>query len=63
MSLHAKIETISLAGMRLIGRIYMDWKRSSVKRMIYTQAESSHRVKAEQFRILKENFKNLGSIQ
>jgi hypothetical protein len=28
--------------------------------MIYTQVESSHRIKAEQFRILKENFKNLG---
>ena len=28
--------------------------------MIYSQVESSHRDKAEQFRILKENFKNLG---
>lgn len=56
----AKIQTISLAGMRLIGRIYIDWNRNNLKRMIYTQTKSSHRVKAEQFRILKENFKNLG---
>ena len=28
--------------------------------MIYAQEDSSHRVKAEQFRILKENFQNLG---
>ncbi len=57
----SEIETISLAGMRLIGRIYLDWNHSRVKKMIYAQTESSHRVKAEQFRILKENFQNQGS--
>jgi hypothetical protein len=56
----AQIQSLSLAGMRLIGRIYVDWKQNNLKRMIYTQVESSHRIKAEQFRILKENFKNLG---
>ena len=56
----ARIETLSIAGMRLIGRVYIDWKQNNLKRMIYSQVESSHRVKAEQFRILKENFKNLG---
>ena len=56
----AQINTMSMAGMRLIGRIYVDWKRNNLKRMISSQDESSHRVKAEQFRILKENFKNLG---
>ena len=56
----ARIQTISLAGMRLIGRIYIDWTRSHVKKMIYAQPGSSYRVKAEQFRILKENFQNLG---
>lgn len=56
----ARIQTLSIAGMRLIGRIYVDWKQNNLKRMIYSQVDSSHRVKAEQFRILKENFKNLG---
>ncbi len=56
----ARVQVISLAGMRLIGRIYVDWKRNSLKRLIYAQEKSSYRVKAEQFRILKENFKNLG---
>jgi uncharacterized protein YjbI with pentapeptide repeats len=56
----ARIETISLAGMRLIGRIYIDWKRSEVKKMIYSQSGNSYRLTAEQFRILKENFENLG---
>jgi hypothetical protein len=51
---------ISLAGMRLIGRIYIDWNRSNVKKIIHDQSGSSHRVKAEQFRILKQNFQNQG---
>jgi hypothetical protein len=58
---NSDIETISLAGMRLIGRIYLGWTHSEVKRMIYSQKDSSHRIKAEQFRILKENFANQGS--
>ncbi len=57
----SEIETLSLAGMRLIGRIYLDWTQSKVKRMIYSQSGSTHRVKAEQFRILKENFQIQGS--
>jgi hypothetical protein len=56
----ARIRTISFAGMRLIGRIYMDWKRNHVRSMVISQQESTQRIKAEQFRILKENFKNLG---
>lgn len=56
----ATIRTISFAGMRLIGRIYMDWRQNQVKVMIHSQETSSHRIKAEQFRTLKENFKNLG---
>jgi len=58
---HADIAALSLAGMRLIGRIYLDWRRSQVKQMIYASREHSHRIKAEQFRILKENFQNQGS--
>ncbi|MDX2430084.1 MAG: potassium channel family protein [Bacteroides sp.] len=56
----SEIETINLAGMRLIGRIYIDWTTSAVKQLIYAQSGSTYRVKAEQFRILKENFQNLG---
>ncbi|MFH0757073.1 MAG: potassium channel family protein [Bacteroidota bacterium] len=58
---YSEIETISLVGMRDIGRIYLDWERSGVKKMIYAQPGSSYRVKAEQFRILKANFQNQGS--
>ncbi|MFO7671284.1 MAG: potassium channel family protein [Bacteroidales bacterium] len=57
---NSNVKTIILAGMRLIGVIYLDWNISGVKRMIYSQKESSHRIKAEQFRIIKENFQKLG---
>jgi len=56
----ARIDTLYMAGMRLLGRFYLDWFRNRVKELIHSQAESSFRIKAEQFRILKENFKNLG---
>jgi hypothetical protein len=55
-----EVGSISLAGMRLIGRIYLDWTRSRVKSMIYATKVSDRRVYAEQFRILKENFQQLG---
>lgn len=56
----SRIDVLSLAGMRLMGRIYIDWHVSRVKQMIYAQKEGTFRIKAEQFRILKENFQNLG---
>ena len=56
----SQIEVLSLAGMRLIGRIYIDWKQCRVKDLVYSQQNRDHRVIAEQFRILKENFENQG---
>ena len=56
----AQIDTLHMGGMRLLGRFYLDWDRNHVKKMIYSQVNSNHLVRAEQFRILKENFKNLG---
>ncbi|MDK2977621.1 MAG: hypothetical protein PWP52_335 [Bacteroidales bacterium] len=54
------IDTINFSGMRLIGRIYIDWNINHVKQLIYSQKNTSHREIAEQFRILKENFNNTG---
>lgn len=56
----SKIETMYMAGMRLAGRIYINWSVSGVQQLIYSQQGCSHRIKAEQFRILKENFQNQG---
>ncbi len=54
------IRTIDFSGMRLIGRIYIDWSRNRVKKLIRGQQNSSKRSKAEQFRTLKENFSVTG---
>ncbi|MBI9052637.1 MAG: two pore domain potassium channel family protein [Bacteroidales bacterium] len=54
------IKTINFSGMRLIGRIYIDWYINDVKKLIYSQNSPSKRDYAEQFRILKENFNNTG---
>ncbi|MFC2111835.1 potassium channel family protein [Bacteroidota bacterium] len=54
------VGTIDFSGMRLIGRIYIDWSKNRVKRIIRDQQETSNRSKAEQFRTLKENFSITG---
>ncbi|MBN1132898.1 MAG: two pore domain potassium channel family protein [Bacteroidales bacterium] len=54
------VEQTVFAGMRLVGKIYLDWKQNHVQSMIAGQEYSGNRLKAEQFRLLKENFKNLG---
>ncbi len=53
------IHSIDLRGVRLLGLIYISWKNLNVKELILKQ-ESSWEEKAEQFRMLKENFRNLG---
>ena len=58
-----RVKTIRFAGMRLIGRIYIDWKRNRVKKLISNQENTSQRIKAEQFRILKENFSLCGQYE
>lgn len=54
------IGVLNLAGMRLIGRIYIDWELNHVEDLIRRQEETSLRNKAEQFRILKQNFNATG---
>ncbi|MCB9013987.1 MAG: two pore domain potassium channel family protein, partial [Bacteroidales bacterium] len=55
-----KINTISFGGMRLIGRIYIDWEQNKVRSLIETQKNVGHRMKSEQYRVLKENFRVTG---
>jgi hypothetical protein len=55
-----EIRTIDFSGMRMIGRIYIDWKLNRVKKLIHGQRDSTNRSKAEQFRTLKENFRVTG---
>ncbi len=54
------IKTLNLVGMRLIGRLYIDWFDNNVKNLINSQTDTSNKEKSEQFRILKENFNFTG---
>ncbi|MBI5539271.1 MAG: two pore domain potassium channel family protein [Bacteroidia bacterium] len=55
-----KIKVLSMTGMRLLGRIYIDWRANHIKKAIYAQDKTSHWMKAEQFRTLKQNFNATG---
>lgn len=54
------IDVINMSGMRLLGKLYIDWLKNNCKRSILSQENTSLRQKAEQFRILKENFNGTG---
>jgi len=52
-----------MSGMRLLGKLYIDWKHNKCKAAIIGQEGSTLRQKADQFRILKENFRNTGKYE
>jgi hypothetical protein len=54
------IKVIDLSGMRLIGKLYVDWEHNKCKQAIEGQEGTTLRQKAEQFRILKQNFSGTG---
>ncbi len=54
------IKELNISGMRLLGRIYIDWKANNVLEIISKQESTGFALKAEQFRTLKENFSNTG---
>lgn len=54
------LQMFNFSGMKNLGRIHIDWKKNHVKRLIYSQADTSLLQKAEQFRILKEEFHAVG---
>jgi len=58
-----EINTLDLSGMRLIGKLYIDWRHNKCKDSILNQEGTTLRQKAEQFRILKENFSGTGKYE
>jgi hypothetical protein len=55
-----KVSVLNLSGVRLLGILYIDWESNNLKRLIYSQTDTGYRDKAEQFRVLKQNFNNSG---
>ena len=57
------IKIFDISGMRILGRMFIDWRANNVFNLIYQQKETTLFQKAEQFRILKENFRNNGQYE
>jgi hypothetical protein len=55
-----EIVVLDLSGMRLVGKLYIDWNLNKCNDIITKQEGTTQRQKAEQFRILKENFSGTG---
>ncbi len=57
------IQALKLTDVRILGRIFIDWRSNQVFGLIYNQKDTSLFQKGEQFRILKENFRNNGQYE
>jgi hypothetical protein len=58
-----EINSLDMSGMRLLGKLYIDWRHNKCNQSIQNQEGTTLRQKAEQFRILKENFSNTGKYE
>lgn len=58
-----EIKTLDMSGMRLLGKLYIDWRLNKCKNCILSQEGTNLRQKSEQFRILKENFSSTGKYE
>jgi len=57
------IRELILTNARILGRLFINWRENSVHDLIYNQKKSDYFQKAEQFRILKENFRVNGQYE
>lgn len=57
------VDVLDMSGMRIIGKLYIDWDHNNCKDIILGQSETTIRQKAEQFRILKQNFSATGKYE
>ncbi len=58
-STKVNIKSLNLIGIKLLGRIYINWVEHSVRDLINNQ-NTTWRNKSEQFRVLKQNFYTTG---
>lgn len=54
------IKQLNLTGIRNLGKIFIDWEANDVYHLISTQTETTNAEKADQFRIIKEDFNSSG---
>jgi hypothetical protein len=58
-----EIKILDMSGLRFIGKLYIDWRQNKCKELIINQDSTTSGQKAEQFRILKENFSGTGKYE
>jgi len=58
-----QVKILDISGMRLLGKLYIDWRQNHCKEVIKNQRITTLRQKADQFRILKENFSTTGKYE
>jgi hypothetical protein len=58
-----EIGTLYLYGVRNLGKLFISWDGNNIPKIIGGQKKTSHNQKAEQFRLLKEEFHNLGQYE
>lgn len=56
----SQVKAINFSGLRNLGRISIDWTDNRVPHLIYDQPNTSIKQKADQFRLLKEEFHQAG---
>lgn len=54
------IDSMNFEGMRLLGNLLLDWQKNKIYNLIVSQPNTNDSQKAEQFRILKKNFSDIG---
>lgn len=55
-----KIKHLNFAEAKNSGLLFNDWKANDIKNAIVVQENTTHRQKAEQFRMMKENYHKIG---
>ena len=62
-SREVNIRELNLTNARILGRIFINWRENQVIDLVYNQKKTNYFQKAEQFRILKENFRVNGQYE
>ena len=55
-----QIDILNLTGVRNLGKIFVDWEQNDAYNLIIRQTDTTNAQKADQFRILKEDFNASG---
>lgn len=56
-----KVKKLYLQGIRILGKIFISWDQNHVQQLISNQNDTDDFEKAEQFRVLKEDFRSSGN--